>query len=82
MADEAPDSAELDAIRELSYSAGYALVEARIRIELERRRDDLERETPESVTQFKRGYLAGLRMVLALPQILRDELEAQVKGRS
>ena len=70
-----PDSAELDAIKELKHSPGYALVVERITEELERNRIELEfRATPE-LTEFIRGYIKALRIVLMIFEILENELK-------
>lgn len=71
---EEPDSAELDALRELAFSAGYGLVVERINEEIERQRGQLEEDLDIWQTARVRGYIAALRMVLTLPEILKSEI--------
>jgi hypothetical protein len=75
---DGPDSAELDAVKELLASPGWGLVAERIRTEIERRRNALEGDLEVVATVKARGGLAALRMVLELPGILRQELERVV----
>lgn len=70
------DSADLDALKELRRAPGYALVAARIRHEIERKRDELEhQQISERDSSFTRGYIRALRTVLDYPQILMDEVK-------
>jgi len=72
-----PDSAELDAIKELKDSPGYALVVERINEELHRKRQILEMLGPEQHFARTQGYIEALRMVLTIPEILANELKEQ-----
>ena len=74
-----PDSAELDAIKELKASPGYALVVERINEELERKRSAFETLPPSMPDSFRhtKGYVQALRMVLTIPEILANELKEQ-----
>jgi hypothetical protein len=74
--DESHDSADLDAILELIESPGWALVKKRIAKEIERRRDRLEREGVD--VEWIRGELAALRMVLTIPESLKEEIRSQL----
>jgi len=70
-----PDSAELDAIKELRRSPGYQLVETRIKEELHRKRLLLEMQGPELPFAKTQGYIEALKTVLAIPEILENELK-------
>lgn len=74
--DDVPDSAELDALSELERHPGYVQVRTRIEEVIELRRDALEKD---EVVRFDQGYIAGLRMVLGLPEILRGEIVESIK---
>jgi hypothetical protein len=74
MADEAYDSADLDAITDLERSRGWALVAARIQSELQRRQLELETPVGEQATASLRGYIAAIRVMAAIPEILKDEI--------
>lgn len=72
--EEKLDSADLDAILELERSPGYALIAQRLTEVLERKRLDLER--PGQDVQLLRGEISALRVALAVPGILKDEIRA------
>lgn len=74
--DEAVDSADLDAVLELQRSPGYALVVQRLGETLERKRLELERDGED--VQLLRGEISALRVALAIPDILKDEIKAQL----
>lgn len=78
MKPEPPDSAEIDALKELQRSPGYELVMERIEEEMERRRDQLEDLCTQQLTDYTRGYLKALRTVLGIPQILIDEISKEL----
>ncbi len=71
--EEAPDSAELDALRELVRSPGYSLLKDRIEQTIEDRRNDME---DDGDPQRLRGIIAGLRLALRIPEILISEIKA------
>ena len=77
MTPEPPDSADLDALQELQQAPGYVLTMERIFQTIETKRDDLERFGAQ--TDFLRGQLSGLRLALAIPAILRDEIKNSIK---
>lgn len=79
---EPPDSADLDAIRELKESLGWAHVWKRIEEEVERRRTELEQFADPQLTNHLRGYIKALRMVLDLPENLKIEFVQKPKGRA
>lgn len=66
---------ELDALAELAHDPGWGLVQERVRLMIERKRDDLERERESDKAAEIRGYLAALREVLRLPDVLKTEIE-------
>jgi hypothetical protein len=72
-------TAELDAIRELRSHPGYHLHTARIHAMIGRRRDEFEQDQSMERTWRIRGYLAALRDVLTIPEVLKEELAAQLK---
>jgi hypothetical protein len=67
------DASDLDAIRELTASAGHALVHMRISSEITRLREELERPQTEDRTNVLRGMITGLRTALEIPGIIEDE---------
>lgn len=75
MSTERYDSGDLDAIRELKHSPGFALYSKRVNEELERRR--LELETAEK-HEYVRGLVRSLRIVIDIPAFLEDEIKSQV----
>lgn len=64
------DSEDRDALLEMEGSRGYALLVGRINKEIERSRDQMELG---SAPKRLRGYISALRMVLNLPNILKNE---------
>lgn len=73
------DSADLDAIRELRRSRGWALVSERLQDAIEITRNELEMRGAEP--QYPRGMIRGLRLALEIPGILADELKRQVASK-
>jgi len=73
--DEPLDSGDVDALLELERSRGYQLVCDRILQQLDCHRGRLEAELLPAPTQYERGYIAALRMVLTVPKILKGEIK-------
>jgi hypothetical protein len=71
------DTSDLDAIRELRRSKGWALVSARIFDQIELGRNELETGSIEP--GFSRGKVKGLRIGLGVPEILETEIKHEVK---
>jgi hypothetical protein len=73
---------DLDALRGLESSGGTLLVWERLRAELERLRAELEqpRLNGEShAVPFLQGKIAAFRLAIALPEIMRAEITAELK---
>jgi hypothetical protein len=71
-------TADLDALSDTVASPGYRLFRARVESELERLRRELERPLEAMKTDQCRGSIHALRIVLEIPQILRDEMKNQI----
>lgn len=71
--------ADLDALSDLVIAPGYRLLMNRVAAELERRRGMLETTQDEAHTAECRGQIHALRTVLAIPVILRDEIQTQME---
>lgn len=77
--DEKLTSESLDAIHELRHSPGWHLLIGRIIPERDRKCQELERAgTTERTSDFNRGFVAALRMVLRLPELIEDDAKAEV----
>lgn len=74
-------SERLDWLEDLKTSPGYELVKRRIRDEIERSRDSLERSVGAESTSVLRGYISACRMVLDIPEILKSELKEKEKSQ-
>jgi hypothetical protein len=72
---EPADSADLDAIRDLERSPGYALFSMRVVSEIRRKQDELEQPGDIASTQYIRGMIYALRTVLNMPAILKGEMK-------
>jgi hypothetical protein len=79
--DEPLDSSDLDALEDLKRSRGYDLVRERILGELKARAQELETDVSEARTAALRGYIRALRVVLALPEILIDEISKTLENK-
>lgn len=79
MSIEPPDSGDLDAIHEFVRSPGWALVSTRIAEELYRRRVQLEADADAVATANLRGQVGALGTVLRIPEILKAEIQGQLK---
>lgn len=83
---DSPDTHEIDALEQLLCSDGWRLVAARIREEIERKRDALE-SGPLGMNgqgggmEYHRGFLAACRMLHNLPGTLTTEIQQQLGGR-
>lgn len=77
--EEAPDSAEIDALKELERSPGYQLVVNRIAEMILRRCFELEGELDEPKTNRIRGEIKALRDVLTIPEVLKGEIQQQLQ---
>jgi hypothetical protein len=73
------DSSDLDAIEDLKRSRGYELVCSKLDEEIGRYQRSLETDLEPAQTAGCRGYIRALRMVLTLPQILHEEIAAELK---
>lgn len=76
---ELPDSAEMDALREMLRSPAWGLMIGRIHAEIDRRHWELEKPLDIEKTSTLRGLIAGLRIALNVPIILIDEIKAGLK---
>lgn len=74
------EHSDVDALDELLASPGWSLVKARLEALLETSRRDLERDIVESSTNKARGAVAALRIAIGLPENMREEFAAQIKG--
>ena len=79
MTTETLDSADLDAILELEQHAGYTHKQDTIWHTLEQKRNDRERETDPGKLAQRQGEIAGLRLALAVPGILKEEIKTFLK---
>lgn len=70
--------ADQDALSDVLIAPGYRLLKNRVEAELERRRAALEVRQDEARTGECRGQIWALRMVLDIPQILREEMKIQI----
>lgn len=73
------DTGDVDALDELLDSPGWKLVRARLETQLRRSLDDLERDLDVPGTAKARGSVAAVRMMLALPKAMRDEISGGLK---
>lgn len=76
------DSSDLDALEDLKRSRGYELVWERILGELAARCRELETDLSQERTAALRGYIRALRVVLALPEILHEEIAKTLKDEA
>ena len=74
-------SEDLDAIRAIASEPGHALVMGRVAETLEHRRAELEHLATPELTAHLRGQIAAYRVVLRLPEILRDEIQTALKEK-
>ncbi|MBZ5578240.1 MAG: hypothetical protein LAP40_16885 [Acidobacteriia bacterium] len=79
VAQEELDSADLDAVKDLERSPGYALVRERVTAEIERLGRELEGDLDAEKTAKLRGQLRAYRTLLTIPGILKSEIEREVK---
>lgn len=75
------DGDDLDALAALEIHAGWRLVRERIEQQLEARRRSLEELCAPDLTAYSRGQINALRVVLDLPNILREEAAIALKER-
>lgn len=74
------DSGDIDALDDLVRSNGWRILMLSMSMELERRRRDLEAQgRGVEITEFTRGYIAGLRLVADLPIALQRQIQAELK---
>lgn len=68
------DSADFDALQELErLSRGWELVRSCIQQEIARRGTELESDSDPTATAKIRGAIEALRLVLRMPEILKQE---------
>jgi hypothetical protein len=77
-----PDKLDHEAIvglmEQLAVHDGWLFLRARLLAALEKYRNELE--SPTGNIEMLRGQIATIRMVLNMPQSLRDEAARSVKG--
>jgi hypothetical protein len=76
---EAPDSSDLDALRELVRTPGYALLVERIHFSIACAQKALEEDAGAERTWLLRGQIRAWRIALKMPEILKDEISNEVK---
>jgi hypothetical protein len=76
---ETLEASDLDALLELEQHAGYTLMQDRIWQTIEQKRNDLERETDPGRLAQRQGEIAGLRLALNVPGILKAEIKTAVE---
>ena len=78
MKEEAPDSSDLDALKELVRSPGWALVSERMKHQIRLMQSALEAAKDMADVARCQGSLAAMRLVLRLPEILQDEVKSKL----
>ncbi len=73
------DSGDLDAISELLISPGFQLYAERLEQEQARLLRELESKETLAELRYLQGGIKSLRTALAIPGILKDEIQAVIK---
>lgn len=75
------DDVDREHLKETLDSHGYRITAAHTTATVEQLRTQLEQPADEGKTAFLRGQIAGLRLALALPEMMLREYEEERKQR-